>query len=241
MSTLRSSSTSEHGIESETNVFDIQRRLLGDNYPLYLDISQVDFDALLVKICPSVSSFVCTTLFHEIDKVGSGWIDAESIVQYLRRGEEQCSRVLFVVSRMLRASVEGCLLFISGSSISISNNILHRRMKPNLLLKVLGSPLRMWCFLIGSLCFAWEACTHFSKHGAQYKSLKIMLTFIWENLTSLDQVCELMMKVCLHHTVLESKLVSCLLSEYLKAGKWLLVHWKHGLCNSNPRNGLQHT
>ena len=104
MSTL-SSTTSEHGIESATNVFDIQRRLLGDSYPLYLDISQVDFDALLMKICPSVSSFVCTTLFNEIDKVGNGWIDAESIVQYLRRGEEQCSRVHFVVSRMLRASV----------------------------------------------------------------------------------------------------------------------------------------
>ena len=193
MSTL-SSTTSEHGIESSTNVFDIQRRLLGDSYPLYLDISQVDFDALLMKICPSVSSFVCTTLFNKIDKVGNGWIDAESIVQYLRRGEEQCSRVHFVVSQMLRASVEGCLLFFSGSSISISSNILHRRMKPNLLLKVLGSPLRMWCFLIGSLCFAWEACTHLSKHGAQYKSMNTMMTYIWENLTSLNQVCE--MKVC---------------------------------------------
>ena len=190
MSTL-SSTTSEHGIESSTNVFDIQRRLLGDSYPLYLDISQVDFDALLMKICPSVSSFVCTTLFNEIDKVGSGWIDAESIVQYLRRGEEQCSRVHFVVSRMLRASVEGCLLFLSGTSISISSNILHRHMKPNLLLKVLGSPLRMWCFLIGSLCFAWEACTHLSKHGAQYKSMNTMsMMYIWENLTSLNQVCE---------------------------------------------------
>ena len=145
MSTL-GSTTSEHGIESETSVFDIQRRLLGDSYPLYLDISQVDFNALLVKICPcAVSSFVCNTLFHEIDKVGSGWIDAESIVQYLRRGEEQCSRVPFVVSRMLRASVEGCLFFFSGSSISISNNILDRRMEPNILLKILGSPLRMWC------------------------------------------------------------------------------------------------
>jgi len=176
-------STSENITESKTDIFEIQRRLFGDSYPLYLDISQIDFEAMLMKIYPSVSSLVCTTLFREIDKVGSGWIDAENIVQYLRGGEEQGSRFHFVVRRMLRASVEGCLFFFSGASISISNNILHRHMKHNMLLKILDCPLRIWCFAIGSLCFAWEACSHEN----QYNSMVLMMN-LWENLTSLDQL-----------------------------------------------------
>ena len=98
-----------------------------DNRPLYLQICENEFAALLLKaLGPSkITSSIVRDLFNEIDVDNDGHLSVEEIANYMIKVEQQSNmeKFTFLYDRMAHASYLGTFFYACASTISIAKNV----------------------------------------------------------------------------------------------------------------------